>query len=374
ILDQRAAEVPFEKLGFSPEVAGAIDSCLGAPQGIVLVTGPTGSGKTTTLYSVLNKTRSESTNIVTVEDPIEYKLAGINQVQVNEKQGLTFSGVLRSVLRQDPDVIMVGEIRDRETADIAFQAAMTGHMVFSTLHTNDTVSAVSRLVDMGVDRFKISPGLLAVTAQRLVRRLCPACARQVPEGEANPELLAAMAGYGFKRALYKSVGCKNCEGTGYAGRTSIVEVLTVTPHVRDLINSGATDAELTRLAVEDKALRTMTCDALWALSEGRTDLPEAAPYISLGAQPSARGRQEPAPAPPAAVRTAEPQPSPAKPGGAAAGKRPRVLVADDDKILRMLMRKFIESSGYEAAEAADGEAALAAIAETEPDLLVTDLH
>lgn len=177
ILDQRAAEVPFEKLGFAPEVAAGLDKCMTHTQGIILVTGPTGSSKTTTLYSILNKCKQEKTNIVTAEDPIEYKLAGINQVQVNEKQGLNFAAVLRSALRQDPDIIMVGEIRGRETADIAFQAAMTGHLVLSTLHTNDTISTVARLMDMGVDRFKISPGLLAITAHGG----CAGCARSAPK-------------------------------------------------------------------------------------------------------------------------------------------------------------------------------------------------
>jgi len=287
ILDQRSAEVPFEKLGFAPEVSRVIDNCLEASQGMILVTGPTGSGKTTTLYSVLNKMRSEGTNIVTVEDPIEYRLAGVNQVQVNEKQGLTFSAVLRSVLRQDPDVIMLGEIRDRETADIAFQAAMTGHVVFSTLHTNDAVSTIVRLVDMGLDRFKISPGLLAITAQRLVRKLCPVCAEKVPESKVDKEVLEALARYKFEKAIYKSVGCKNCEGSGYFGRTSMVEILQVTQNVKDLINSGAGANEITQAALKEKTLRTMTHDALWHLSLGHTDMAEISPYIYLGADGAA---------------------------------------------------------------------------------------
>jgi type IV pilus assembly protein PilB len=375
ILDQRAAEVPFEKLGFAPEVAAVIEQCLEASQGIILVTGPTGSGKTTTLYSVLNKTRSEGTNIVTVEDPIEYKLAGINQVQVNEKQGLTFSAVLRSVLRQDPDIIMVGEIRDRETADIAFQAAMTGHMVFSTLHTNDAISTISRLMDMGVDRFKVSPGLLAITAQRLVRRLCPSCVERVPDGQIEKDLLAAMRGYGFEPALYRGGGCKACEGSGYAGRTSIVEILHVVPRIKDMINSGSGAAEITKAALELRALRTMTHDALWHLSKGHTDIAEVAPYISLEKKTAAMP-QAPAPA---AVQAHAPaaaaQPAPKTP--APAGQpvsRIRVLIAEDDPVMRLLLKRFVEGEGMEFVEAPDGEAALAAIAERAPDLLLTDIH
>jgi len=369
ILDQRAAEVPFEKLGFAPEVTAVIETCLAASQGILLVTGPTGSGKTTTLYSILNKTRSEGTNIVTAEDPIEYKLSGVNQVQVNEKQGLSFAAVLRSVLRQDPDIIMVGEIRDRETADIAFQAAMTGHMVFSTLHTNDTVSTISRLTDMGLDRFKISPGLLAITAQRLVRKLCPLCLEKVPESEIDKTLLDAMGGYGLEKVIYRGKGCKNCEGSGYAGRTSMVEVLHITPHLKDLINAGASAAEITAAALKEKALRTMTQDALWHLSKGQTDLPEISPYITLEKQAAA---SESAPLPaakPAAV------PEAAAPAKAPSSGKLRVMIAEDDPVMRMLLRKFLEGAGLEVTEAVDGEEALTAIASGNlTDLLLTDIN
>ena len=407
ILDQRSAEVPFEKLGFAPEVSKVIDNCLGASQGMILVTGPTGSGKTTTLYSVLNKMRSEGTNIVTVEDPIEYRLAGINQVQVNERQGLTFAAVLRSVLRQDPDVIMVGEIRDRETADIAFQAAMTGHVVFSTLHTNDAVSTIVRLVDMGLDRFKISPGLLAITAQRLVRKLCPVCAEKVPAAEIDNELLEALGRYKLDKAVYRSVGCKNCEGSGYFGRTAMVEILQVTPGVKDLINSGAGASEIARSALEENALRTMTQDALWHLSLGHTDLAEISPYINLDAKgavvagaPSAAPASAPdrrmtpaAPPSPPVVPAAAPAPIPAPvaapipvpiPAPAAApGPEPaalshgklRVMVAEDSPIMRMLLKKVIEAAGIDVIEAEDGEVAYNALASgTRPDVLVTDIH
>ncbi|MBI5744234.1 MAG: Flp pilus assembly complex ATPase component TadA, partial [Elusimicrobia bacterium] len=366
ILDQRAAEVPFDKLGFAPEVSAVLETCLAASQGIILVTGPTGSGKTTTLYSVLNKTRSEKTNIVTVEDPIEYKLAGINQVQINDKQGLSFAAVLRSVLRQDPDVIMVGEIRDRETADIAFQAAMTGHMVFSTLHTNDSVSTIGRLIDMGLDRFKISPALLAITAQRLVRRLCPVCSEKVPAGEIDKTLLNALDMCDFEKAVYRATGCKNCEGSGYVGRTSMVEILRVTPRIKDLINSGGRPEEITRLALEEKALRTLSRDALWHLSVGNTDLAEVSPYLILNNKAPACD----APPLPAAI----PAPLPARPVASVGGK-PRVMIAEDDAIMRLLLKKFIEGAGLTVIEAGDGEDALTAIASgPPPDLLVSDIN
>jgi len=367
ILDQRAAEVPFEKLGFAPEVAAAIDKCSAAPQGIILVTGPTGSGKTTTLYSVLNKVKQETTNVVTVEDPIEYKLAGINQVQVNEKQGLGFAAVLRSVLRQDPDIIMVGEIRDHETADIAFQAAMTGHLVLSTLHTNDTVSTLSRLVDMGVDRFKISPGLLAITAQRLVRRLCPACKEPVPEAEASAEVLRALAEHGLGKAYCRPVGCKACEGSGYSGRTSIVELLLIDPGIKELINAGAVAEEIVKAGSASGSLRTMTHDALWHLATGQCDFKEIEPYLSLSKQAATSQKEPPETVYeiPAAAAAA-----PVSPEG-----KPRVMIADDDKVMRMLLKKFVENAGYEALEAEDGEDALTKIAQgPAPDLLVSDIN
>ena len=378
ILDQRAAEVPFEKLGFAPEVVEGLDKCMSSTQGIILVTGPTGSGKTTTLYSVLNKVKNDTTNVVTAEDPIEYKLPGINQVQVNEKQGLSFAAVLRSVLRQDPDIIMVGEIRDKETADIAFQAAMTGHLVLSTLHTNDTVSTLSRLVDMGIERFKISPGLLAITAQRLVRRLCT-CRQQVTAEEADPEILRALGEQGFEKNYFRAVGCKTCEMSGYAGRTSIVELLMMHPKVKELINYGATAEEITRAALESGSLRTITKDALWHLTTGQTDLKEIKSYLKLektpalsAAAPAAQG--EPTAAPEAAPRQPESAPAVSTPPAVPSGK-PRVMVADDDPIMRMLLKKFIEGAGYEAVEAADGEEALTKIAEgPAPDLLISDIN
>ncbi len=371
ILDQRAAEVPFEKLGFSPEVSAGLDKCMSSAQGIILVTGPTGSGKTTTLYSILNKVKQEKTNVVTAEDPIEYKLAGINQVQVNEKQGLTFAAVLRSVLRQDPDIIMVGEIRDHETADIAFQAAMTGHLVLSTLHTNDTVSTIGRLMDMGVDRFKISPGLLAITAQRLVRKLCPLCAEAVEESDRDPAIMAALADHGFEPIYYSGVGCKNCEGSGYVGRTSIVELLLPDAKVKELINAGAVSDDVRAAALDSKCLRTLAHDALWHLSTGQTDLAEVETYLDIRVG---------APAPAPAAGQAAPQPQPAAvPVGAqprlADGKKAVVMIADDDPIMRMLLKKFIEGAGYLIREAADGEEALTAIASgIVPDVLLTDIN
>jgi type IV pilus assembly protein PilB len=360
ILDKRAAEVPFEKLGFRRAVAERVAAATSAAQGFFLVTGPTGSGKTTSLYSILNRLKSEDTNIVTVEDPIEYKLDGINQVQVQEKQGLTFAAILRSVLRQDPDVILVGEIRDRETADVALQAAQTGHLVFSTLHTNDALSTISRLADMGVERFKMAPGLLGISAQRLVRRLCADCRAELPEGRVPADAAAAMRKDGHPVRMFEPKGCADCDFTGYKGRVTLVELLTPDEDLRRRIGAGESEDQLRKAAEASGCLISMAADAAARVSDGTTTLAEAAPYACFGCAVSA----------PAAAAAA---PVPSAPAPAKEGKR-RVLVADDDATIRVIVRSLLEKAGYEVADAPDGAAALQSVAAGAPDLLVVDMN
>ena len=236
ILDSRATVKTLDSLGLdAPEIA-AIQKLLQYHEGIILVTGPTGSGKTTTLYSMINQIKSEGVNIVTVEDPVEYRIPGIVQVQVQEKQGLTFASALRSILRQDPNVVLVGEIRDLETAQIATQASLTGHLVLSTLHTNDAANAVTRLVDIGVEPYKIAAALRGVIAQRLMRKLCNTC-KEISL-EPPPEELKKWIPYGTR--LYRAAGCPDCAMTGYLGRFAVLEVLTVTPEVERRIAAGET--------------------------------------------------------------------------------------------------------------------------------------
>lgn len=357
ILDKRTAQVPFENLGFVPEVIRELEKCLRAPQGILLVTGPTGSGKTTTLYSMLNKCRDVTTNIVSIEDPIEYQLEDINQVQVNEKQGLGFAAVLRAVLRQDPDVIMVGEIRDRETADIAFQAAMTGHLVFSTLHTNDTISTLSRLVDIGIERYKIAPGLLAITAQRLLRRLCASCRREVPADSQPSALGDAMRNAGLPVRRWKAVGCARCEGSGYIGRSAIIELLMVDEGLKTLINSSASEAEIRAAAIASGGLRPLARDILEHLSQGDVDLTEAAPYLFLDAPAKTKS-----PAPPEIPETS-----------GACARKITIMTVDDDAGMRLLVSASLKSKNYDVIEASNGEEALAMLLENKPDLMLLDM-
>jgi general secretion pathway protein E len=274
VLDRTAVVFEYGKLGLAPQVIHQLEAALQLPNGIVLVTGPTGSGKTTTLYTGLLALNAVSRKIVTVEDPIEYQLPGINQIQVKPQIGLTFATLLRSILRQDPDVIMVGEIRDLETAQIAVQAALTGHLVLSTLHTNSAAATITRLRDMGLEDYLLTAVLRGVLAQRLVRRLCQECARSEP---AAPELIArfnlkARAGEGPIR-LWHPVGCPNCRGTGYRGRLAVAEFLRPDAETEKLIFAGANDTAIERSAVAGGMI-TMFEAGLDAAVQGLTTVEE----------------------------------------------------------------------------------------------------
>jgi general secretion pathway protein E len=274
VLDRTAVEFDYEKLGLPADIRQGIERALELPNGMVLVTGPTGSGKTTTLYTGLLKLNTVARNVVTVEDPIEYQLAGINQIQVKPQIGLNFASLLRSILRQDPDVIMIGEIRDLETAQIAVQAALTGHLVLSTVHTNSAAATMTRLRDMGLEDYLMTATLKAVLAQRLVRRLCPACKAL----EAAPEALIER--FDMTRlapakaiALHYPVGCPACRGTGFRGRRAIAELLVPTRAIDRLIFEGADDAAIERAAVGE-GMRPIFDSGLLAVLEGDTTIEE----------------------------------------------------------------------------------------------------
>jgi general secretion pathway protein E len=250
LLDKEAGQLDLKNLGMSPEVLAQFDKLIAQPHGIVLVTGPTGSGKTTTLYAALSRLNKTDTNILTVEDPVEYELNGIGQTQVNPRIDMTFAKALRAILRQDPDIIMIGEIRDLETAQIAVQASLTGHLVLATLHTNDSAAAVTRLLDMGIEPFLLSSSLLGVVAQRLVRKLCPHCKRQ--EGQ-----------------YWVEVGCDKCGHTGYQGRVGVYELLLTTEQIRAQIHNHASEADIRATAQKD-GMRTMREDGERWLADGTT--------------------------------------------------------------------------------------------------------
>jgi general secretion pathway protein E len=273
ILDQGRVPLDFESLGYRGEALRAFRAMLDRPHGVILLTGPTGSGKTTTLYAALQILNSVERKILTVEDPVEYQLEGINQIQVRPSIGLTFAGALRSILRQDPDVVMIGEMRDVETARIAVQAALTGHKVFSTLHTNDASSSVTRLLDMGVEDYLLTSTINGIVAQRLVRTLCAHCKAPV---ECPPELERFLAARGMQRPdhlVYDAAGCERCEGTGFRGRTGILELLVMSDPVRRAILEHG-DAEAIREAAMTQGMRSMRDDGIAKVLAGLTRLEE----------------------------------------------------------------------------------------------------
>ncbi len=272
LLDRDATRLGLDRLGLSPRDRDAFERLLARPDGILLVTGPTGSGKTTSLYAAIGSINDRSRNIMTVEDPIEYSVDGVGQTQVNPRTDLTFARGLRAILRQDPDVIMVGEIRDRETAQIAVESAMTGHFVLSTLHTNSAVGTVARLIDMGVERFLLAPMLAGVVAQRLVRRLCPDCAQVDAATAADRDRLDGAIALGAP--LRRAVGCPACLGLGYRGRTGIYEVVTVDRAMEAMIHGGAAEATLVTHA---RSLGpSLIDDGVRKIAEGVTTIEEVA--------------------------------------------------------------------------------------------------
>lgn len=269
LLFRNAISVTKQELGFTEYNLELFDKVIRAPEGIILVTGPTGSGKSTTLYTVLRELNDIKKNIITIEDPVEYRLAGINQVQVNPKAGLTFASGLRSVLRQDPDIVMVGEIRDAETAQIATRAAITGHLVLSTLHTNDTASTISRFIDMGVESYMVSSSVVGVIAQRLVRRICPKCKVKYPLS-AEEEIILKNTGITH---VHKGKGCNYCSGTGYFGRIAIHEILVMDREIRRMIDRGNAIDEIKDRAIE-KGMRTLNSTCMDLVREGITTVSE----------------------------------------------------------------------------------------------------
>jgi type II secretory ATPase GspE/PulE/Tfp pilus assembly ATPase PilB-like protein/CheY-like chemotaxis protein len=401
ILSQRATVLSLDALGMHQDEQESVRSLLSAKEGILLVTGPTGSGKTTTLYSAIRLIQSEGVNIVTVEDPVEYRLGeNIVQVQVHEKAGLTFASALRSILRQDPDVVLIGEIRDQETAQIALQASLTGHLVLSTLHTNDAPNAVTRLVDMGMEAYKIASALRGVVAQRLMRRLCRACRRTATQPVPDRATRYIPAG----TALYQAVGCRECAETGYHGRFSIVEVLTVNSDIERRIGQGATADQIAD-AARRGGMRSLWESGLRHVLAGESTLDELLRVTDVPMEARATPAEPPvregrgtervtvppaAPAPPAAAPPVAPAPAfPAldfmdmelvdDPGvtatdAVARGRGTKVLLVEDEDQLRRVMKDLLEREGYIVSEARDGIQALDQVDRHAPDIIVLDLN
>ncbi|MEA2086675.1 MAG: type II secretion system ATPase GspE, partial [Candidatus Caldatribacteriota bacterium] len=273
ILDPSSILLDLDSLGFSPDILPDYLSLIKKPNGIILVTGPTGSGKSTTLYTTLNLLNSTEKKIMTIEDPVEYRLKGISQVQAKPKIGLTFAAGLRSFLRQDPDIMLVGEIRDKETAEIAVQSALTGHIVLSTLHTNDAPSSVIRLIDMGIEPFLISSSVIGVIAQRLVRRICPKCKKEM---KITPDIEKILHEYEINRneiTLYKGEGCPYCKDTGYKGRVAIFELMVITENIKDLISKNVTTGKLREAAISE-GMCQLREDGIKKVCEGQTTIDE----------------------------------------------------------------------------------------------------
>src|SRR6266576_525363 len=370
ILDSRATVKSLDSLGLNPQEVEAIRRLLENHEGILLVTGPTGSGKTTTLYSCINQIKSEGVNIVTVEDPVEYRMQGIVQVQVQEKAGLTFASARRSILRQDPNVVLIGEIRDRETAQIAVQASLTGHLVLSTLHTNDAANAVTRLVDIGVEAYKIAAALRGVVAQRLMRKLCPTCKEVWIEAPADRLKKWIPKG----TPLYRAAGCPDCAMTGYRGRFGIIEVLTVSAEVERRIAAGET-AEHIAGAARRAGMKGLWDSGLQHVLRGEStldeltrvvDIPEedehptdaaAASRRSAGGgkarsgspQSAAMAFTEPAPsAAPEELKThfeLLEEPEPPRVSGPHGLPARKVLLVDDEDSLRRVVKDLLERDG-----------------------------
>ena len=359
VLYPKTAE-KLDQINLPDRELGHIRRLLSYRDGIVVVTGPTGSGKTTTLYAALRELATGQVNITTVEDPVEYELGGITQIQVETKRGVTFASALRAILRQDPDVLLVGEIRDQETATVALQAALTGHLVLATLHTNDAATAVSRLLDLGLDAKNVAAALRGALAQRLLRRVCTECTRPVTELTPEEERLAAL----FKvRPTVRAMGCDRCSGTGYKGRVAVVEVLTASPRIEEAIGRSAPAIEIRREATA-AGMRGLVDVALEHVKNGVTTLQEVERVLGeadAGAEPAR-----------SAVGTGAAGPF----GGTsvdADADKPHVLVVDDDEVARDLTVAALEQAGMRVTQAEDGVDAIEKIRTETFALMVLDL-
>lgn len=380
LLDSRRAQISLDQLALSESNLRLFKSMLSRPQGMILVTGPTGSGKSSTLYTALNWVKKGSNNVITVEDPIEYQLEGVNQVQINTKAGVTFAAGLRSILRQDPDVIFVGEIRDQETAGIALEAAQTGHLLLSTLHTNDAPGAVTRLLDLGVEPFLVASALVGVLGQRLVRKPCPVC---VSPHQPTQETLEKARELGILPPQANWVmgrGCKECRQLGYKGRLAVHELLMVTDEIRSLISLRAPENEI-RKAARNAGMRALQEDALQKAADGLTTLDEVIRVVARDdsqafspMRPRAEFLETSAPVPSNQVTPEEPAvpARPAESGMPGPVVKKRALVVEDSPTVGLVVKYFLELEGFEVIQACNGTEGYEKARQTHPNVIVTD--
>ncbi|MGB2651789.1 MAG: ATPase, T2SS/T4P/T4SS family [Candidatus Omnitrophota bacterium] len=353
LLDKKQAVITLDKIGFGKDEVAIFKKAITTPQGMVLVTGPTGSGKTSTLYAALNSVKDETKNIITIEDPIEYLCEGINQMQVNPIKDFTFATGLKSILRQDPNIILVGEIRDRDTADIAFRASLTGHLVFSTLHTNSAVASIARLLDVGLEPYLIASSLLLVIAQRLVRVVCPYCKEEyTPNEDVMRKFRAYMDKLGIS-VFYRGKGCEKCGFTGYQGRTAVFEMFQVDEEIKKLISAGASEGDISEVA-RKKGLRTLAESGMEKVARGETTIEEIDKIIGAGEEMAGPAEANAGP---------EPQ----------RREKLKLLIADDEDDIRKMLVKRLNLAGYDVVEAVNGKEAVECASKEKPDLIVMDV-
>jgi type IV pilus assembly protein PilB len=373
LLDSSKARIDMDQLGLAPDILVRFRRLLAGPQGMILVTGPTGSGKTSTLYAALNWLKSPTKNIITVEDPIEFQVPGLTQVQIDTRSGMTFAAGLRSILRQDPNIILVGEIRDPETASIALEAAQTGHLLLSTLHTNDSVSTITRLLDLGIEPFKVASSVIGILAQRLLRRVCPACAvERAPQQEAVEK--AGGRGRLPADARWKAgAGCAACQHTGFKGRLAIHELLEVTEEIRDLIARRSPDHAI-RSAARRSGMRGLMEAGIIGAAQGLTTLEEVVRVAPRDDAPTPQADTA-APAAPGPLTSARgDEPARAAPPEAAENAPASILILDDDPDTQTLLKRILEKAGYETTVAGDGIEALLYLGKKTFDLILSDIN
>ena len=348
ILDPKEAKIDLGRVGFEENELNVYKEAIASPQGIILVTGPTGSGKTSTLYATLNFIKDEKKNIVTIEDPIEYLIEGINHMQVNPIRDVTFANGLRSILRQDPNVILVGEIRDRETADIAFRSSLTGHLVFSTLHTNNAVSSIARLLDIGLEHYLIASSIKLIVAQRLTKIACPNCKEEyAPDKHLLDDFKKYIDELKIEK-FYRGKGCQKCGFSGFLGRTAIFEVLRFSENIRSLITAKAAGDEIFN-AARKSGLKPLVSAGMEKVAKGITTLEEISRVVGIREEEKIIQKSK------------------------ETGKNLRILTADDDEDILKVLEKRLTGAGYDVAKARDGQEAVEYAHKERPDLIIIDV-